>query len=103
MLRKDFRTNCMIEKVLEYTFYQEDLSLKFHKKITIKIIDISATGIKFKSSGVLKMDECFRLEFLIRNDLIHVFAKINRLIKEKQETIYAASFIKTKESTEVNM
>ncbi|NLG05377.1 MAG: PilZ domain-containing protein [Clostridia bacterium] len=96
-MEQDRRRNKRLD--LDATLIMSRIDDKSQKKVHVEILDLSKTGIGFKSSELLKMNEVYEAELTIwTKEVIHTFLNITRFDDSSEEHIYGATFVGMPES-----
>lgn len=96
-MEQDRRRNKRLD--LEASLIMSRVDDNSQKKVHVEILDLSKTGIGFRSQEHLRMNEVYEAELTIwTKEVIHTFLNITRFDDSKDENIYGATFVGMPES-----
>lgn len=101
MQREDVRTNCLISTKLKLIV--DELNEDHKCEAYVDIINISASGIRFRSKDILEKNRKFCVTLKILNENLDLYCSIIRRDKAENIYTYGAKFIDLKVDEETNL
>ncbi len=80
--------------ILETNIIMERVDGVKHKRVPVKVLDVSKTGMGFRCSEILEMNSIYQVEFTIwTGDVVQTLVTIVRYDNSTGENIYGSTFV----------